>query len=938
MTDQRPDPDQLLARLREREEREGRAKLKIFFGASAGVGKTFAMLIEAHERRRAGVDVVAGVIETHGRAETQALLDGLEILPPREIEYRGARLREFDLDTALARRPQLVLVDELAHTNAPGSRHAKRWQDIEELLGAGIDVYTTLNVQHVDSLNETVEQITGVRVRETVPDSVIDRADEIEMVDLPPDDLLVRLREGKVYVSELAGRAADHFFKKGNLIALRELALRTTADRVDAEMESYRRTHAIEETWPVGGRVLVCVGKASTALALVRAARRMAAGFKAEWVIAHVERPGERRDESERRALMDVMAFAEELGAETRILSGHRLSDAILAFARDRNVARIVIGKPTRPRWQERIFGSLVSALLRESQDIDVYAISGDVGPERSAAPGPLPAHRHGWRDYAWALGVVAVCTGVAELMHPRFDLSNLIMVYLVGVMGVAMRLGRAPASVAALLSVAAFDFFFVPPRFTFAVSDTQYLVTFAIMMLAAMLIATLTHRMRLQTEAARQREQRNYALYRVSQELAAAADRERLLESIVRLTRDLFGADVVVLIPHGADRVAVEAGDETLFGGGEHERGVAQWVFDNAGPAGIGTPTLPAARALYLPLMASQGAIGVLGVRPVDGAPSLDPDQRRLLDTFASQAALALERIQLAEQASASRVQAETERLRSSLLSSVSHDLRTPLAVITGAASALLGEPALPDSARREMAESIAEESARLNRLVGNLLDMTRLEANALDVKRDWHSLEEVIGAAVRRLGPIGDRTLRVQVAPGLPLVQLDDVLIEQVLFNLLDNAVKHTSATSPIEVVARSVGDAVEVEVRDRGPGLPAGEEELVFEKFYRLKRGDQPRGAGLGLAICRGIVEAHGGRIVALNRPEGGAIFRFTLPRGGEPPVLQRDEGERGSEAVSAAPPGPDASPAESLPAPSPAPSPPTRPIAATPREAR
>ncbi|HEY7727301.1 MAG TPA: sensor histidine kinase KdpD, partial [Candidatus Eisenbacteria bacterium] len=785
------------------------------------------------------------------------------------------------------------LVDELAHTNVPGSRHAKRWQDVEELLHADISVYTTLNVQHVDSLNDTVELITGTRVRETLPDSILDRADEIELVDLPPDDLLQRLREGKVYVPEQAGRALEHFFQKGNLIALRELALRYAAQRVDAQMESYRRVHAIRETWPVGGRLLVCLGGPDTALHLVRAGRGMAAQLRADWIVLHVERPGrERLTEEQRSYLANVMYFAEELGADLEFRTGHSIVEEILAFARERNVSRIVVGKPSRARWMETLLGSLVSSLIRLSGDIDVYVIRGEPGAE---ARGPRPevaAEPPRLWAYGRALAVVVACTLIATLMRSAFGEANLIMVYLLGVMAVAIRLGRGPASAASILSVAAFDFFFVPPSLTLGVSDTQYLVTFAVMLAAALTISTLAVRLREQAEAARHRERRTHVLYRLSRTLAATEGEERLLDAAVRSTAELFESRVAILLPDSDGTLVVRAGDRELFGGMEHDRGVAQWVFDRRQPAGAGTDTLPAARGLYLPLEGAEGAVGVLGLRPAGSQRVIRPDQFRLLETFASQIALALERALLARQAERSRVQIESERLQNALLSSVSHDFRTPLAVITGAASSLLDPGArLGEEARRTLIETVGEEAQRLNRLVANLLEMTRLESGALSPNLDWHSLEEVIGASLEALEDrLRDRTLIVDVPRDLPLVRVDDVLLEQVLLNLVENALKYTPRDKPIEIRARAGADEVRVEVADRGPGLPPGEEKQIFEKFYRVAGSGSPRGVGLGLTICRGIIEAHHGGIGVENREGGGACFFFTLPLEAPPPNVQ------------------------------------------------
>ena len=900
MSAQRPNPDELLARVQAEEARQARGQLKIFFGATAGVGKTYAMLKAAHERRAEGVDVVVGWVDTHGRAETAALLEGLEALPRRPVTYHGTTLNEFDLDAALTRRPTLILVDELAHTNAPGSRHAKRWQDVAELLDAGIEVYTTVNVQHLESLNDVVAQITGVTVRETVPDALLEQADEVELIDLPPDDLLQRLREGKVYVPPQAEQAMRHFFRKGNLIALRELALRRTAERVDAQMQVYRRDHAIAETWPTTERILVCVSPSPMAARLVRAARRMAARLQAEWLVVYVETPAHLRlPEVDRNRVVQTLRLAEQLGAETVTLSGKSVSEEILTYARTRNVSKIVVGKPKGRHWREVVFGSVVDALVWHSDEIDVYVLSGEQDAPRPLAPPILAPPVNNWSDYGWGVAIIALCTALAWYIFPYFAEANLIMVYLLGVVVVAIRCGRLPAIMASVLSVAAFDFFFVTPYLTFTVSDAQYLVTFAVMLVVALVISTLTARLRQQVDAARQRERRTAILYAMTRELASARGQDNLLLAATRHISEVFESAVAFLLPDASGvlqawNAAIAGGDSSTAGQqrlalDDKERGVAQWAYDHQQMAGLGTATLPSAQALYVPLSAARGIVGILGVRPAEPRRLLAPEQVLLLETFASQTALALERAILTEETQRAQVQIETERLRSSLLSSVSHDLRTPLAAITGAASSMLeGGATLDVSTHRELLQTIYEEADRLNRLVGNLLEMTRLESGAFEVHKEWQPLEEVIGAALTHLETrLRDHPLTTHLPVNLPLLPLDSVLIEQVLMNLLDNAIKYTPPGSPITLAACATPGVVTIEVADRGPGIPPGDEQRIFEKFYRAQRSGERRGVGLGLAICRGIIETHGGRIWAGNRPGGGVVFRFTLPIQGTPP---------------------------------------------------
>ncbi len=917
--DQRPDPDALLARVKEEEARERRGKLKVFFGASAGVGKTYAMLEAARRRKAEGADVVVGYVEPHGRVETERLLEGLEALPLREIAYGGASLREFDIDAALARKAALLLVDELAHSNAPGSRHAKRWQDVEELLDAGFDVYTTVNVQHIESLNDVVAQITGARMQETVPDKVFDQADDIELIDITPDELLQRLKEGKVYLPERAQHALENFFRKGNLIALRELAMRAAADRVDAEMRGYRDEHAIQEPWAAGECLLVCVGPDVQAERLVRAGKRMASALRAQWIVVYVETPDlVRMSAADRNRGIDVLRLAESLGAQSVTLSGASAPQALLDYARTRNVNRILVGRPNRRGWRSWLRPSTTSELVRRSEDIDVYVASGESSaPARFA---PMLARSSAYfgvqsgksakkrlPGYAWAVATVAISTAVCWLVRDRFDLPNLIMIYLLGAAIIAARFGRGPAVLSAMLNVAAFDFFFVPPYFSFAVSDTQYLVTFAIMLVVALIIGNLTASVRLQARVAGHRERRTALLYAMSRELGASRGVENLAKIAVRHTSEVFDSQVALLLPDADGCIVYPRGTglpSSLHGA---DLSVAQWVFDHAQTAGLGTDTLPGSDAIYLPLQSTGPALpdagtketskvfGVLAVLPTSARRVLVPEQLHLLETFAAQMALALERVHLGEQARQAEVHTESERVRNALLSAISHDLRTPLAVIAGSASTLAEEGTkLPEARRKELAQAIYDQAGQTTQLIQNILDMTRFEIGAPQINREWHALDEIVGTVLGRLQPrLEDRDVALDLPKDLPFVLIDAVLIEQVLANLLENAAKYTPAGTPIEISAWVDADKITVSVVDSGPGVRPGDEERVFEKFYRGERESAVGGAGLGLTICKAIVEAHGGSIWVENRLAGGAMFCFSLPRGGTPPAIEPEE---------------------------------------------
>jgi two-component system sensor histidine kinase KdpD len=802
-------------------------------------------------------------------------------------------LSEFDIDAALKRKPAIILMDELAHTNAPDSRHKKRWQDVYELLGAGITVYTTVNVQHVESLNDVVAQITGITVRETIPDFLLDRADEIELVDLPPDDLLQRLKDGKVYIPELAERAREFFFRKGNLLALRELALRRTAERVDEQMQSYREVKGVKEVWPAADRLLVCIGPNPRSIRLIRAAKRMAAGLRAEWIAVYVEAPHKvKPSESDLRQLAEHMRLAESLGAETVTLSGPKASEEILNYARYRNVTKIIIGKPTHPRWKDKLFGSMLDELVRGSGDIEVYAISGDSGePVKGVTAKPGRA-QHKSKEWFFSFGVVGACTGLAFLMAPYFEVVDLAMVYLLGVVIVAGRTDRNPSLLATFFSVAAFDFFFIPPYYTFAVSNVRYAVTFFVMFVIAFVISRLTHRIRDQANASRQREKRTAAMYSLSRKFVHERGIDKLSAIAIRHISEVFASQVVVLIPDERGKLTISVTGPDTFALDEKELSVAQWTFDHRQRAGLGTDTLAGAHALYIPLVAASKTVGVLGVLPKPPQSFIDQEQIHALESFANQAAMAIDRAFLSEEAQQALLRAEKETLRNTMLNSVSHDLRTPLAAITGAATTLLQQDAILDHHnRQELTQTIAEEAEHLNQIIRNVLDMTRLESRAINIKKEWQSLEEIVGVVLNRFfEKLKDRHVAVSLPEDLPLIPFDPLLIEQVLMNLFDNALKYTPPGSPLDISASDRGTEVTIELADRGPGLPPGNEERIFEKFVR---GSGPGGGiGLGLAICRAIVTAHGGSIWAENRVGGGAAFRFTLPLGGEQPLMDRE----------------------------------------------
>jgi two-component system sensor histidine kinase KdpD len=913
MNTERPDPDQLLARVERDKAKAKRGRLKIFFGAAAGVGKTFAMLLAAKERRAENLDVIIGVVETHGRKETKALLDGLEVLPPRKIDYKGTVLHEFDIDAALKRRPAIILVDELAHSNAPGCRHPKRWQDIHELLDAGIDVYTALNVQHLESLNDDIGQISGIRVWETVPDTVFEEADEVELVDLPPDELLLRLKEGKVYLPQQAQEAVNHFFRKGNLIALRELSLRQTANRVDAQMLDYREDNAIREVWQVSDRILVCIGPNDLAERLVRAGKRLATSLRAEWIVAYVETPQlQRMPAVKRDGILRILRLAEQLGAETVTLSAPEMSEALIRFSRERNINKIVIGKPSRRGWRRWLMGSVVDVLISHAHNINIYLLGSpqirgrttELQSELSLLKkSPLPGlkqripsktkKRYG--GYVWAVVVTLLSTAVGSLMFERLELANLVMVYLLGVVFVATRFGRGPSILASVLGIGCFDFLFVQPYYSFSVSDSQYLITLLAMLVVGIVISNLMINVRSQAKVAAHRERRAAALYSMSKELSSSQAEDEVVRIAVRHLYSEFSSPNVILFPNSSGRVVFPRKQgiaESLRGA---DLSVAQWVLDHNDIAGHGTNTLPGAAAVYFPIHNDDKVLGVLALLPVNLRRVFLPEQQKLLETFLRQIGQAVARIRFSEQARSTQMQMEAERLRNSLLSAISHDLRTPLATIIGSASALLedGGKLMPQD-KLELSRGIVDEAERMSNLVNNILDMAKLEAGVLELNKQWHPLEEIVGTVLTLLHTqLTGRPVKVKLPEGIPMILADSVMIEQVLINLLENAVRYTPPGSGLEIIAEINESAAEITVADHGPGIPKGQQERLFEKFYQTRHETAQSGVGLGLAICRAIVEVHGGRIIARNRAEGGAEFVITLPLDQAPPSVEPEE---------------------------------------------
>jgi len=883
----RPLPDALLKEVQE----SGRGRLKIFFGAAPGVGKTYEMLTTAQVKRREGLDVVVAIVETHGRKETEAFVDGFETVPRRVIEYKGQPLTEMDLDAVLERRPQIALVDELAHTNVPGSRHPKRYMDVEELIAAGIDVYTTLNIQHVESLNDIVARITRVRVRETVPDFVIDNADDIELVDLTPEDLIERLKAGKIYLPEVAERARKFYFSLGNLTALRELALRRTAQRVDAQMLDYMQAHAIEGPWPAGDRVLVCISGDANSQNLVRQARRLAERLRAPWVALHIETSdGDVKNNIRSERISEALSLAERLGASAMTLPGEKPADAILDYARANNCTHVLVGQGASRHWWPFAHRT-VSRLIEAPDEIHLHVVKGPAAAVEHRARYGLLHESQKVNSYLWSFAFVAVALGCAILLQQALAVANLALAFLVAVLASAINFGLLPSLFACIISVLAYNFFLIPPLYTFTITDPENGVALFFFGIVAIVASNLAARVRAQAISARLRAGQTEELYLFSRKLAGVSVLDDLLWVTVHQIALMLKVRVVMLLPTDG-KLSVQAGYPPEDDLDASDIAAAQWSFDKNTPAGRGADTLPGAKRLFIPVRTGRNVFGIIGIDDDRQGPLLEPEQMRLLTALADQAAVAIERVHLAEEMDRARVREEAEKFRSALLTSISHDLRTPLASILGAATSLIAHGEAWSLATRDsLMKTIAEEAERLNRFIGNLLDMTRLESGSIAPNMEIADLSEVVGSALRRTANVlKDHEVQVHLAADLPMAQIDMVLMEQVIFNLLDNAAKYSRPGTPIEIRGTHHNGKVELSILDEGAGLPADQLEKIFSKFYRVHQADRGRtGTGLGLAICRGFIEAMKGTIMASNRKDkSGACFTILLPAASVPPL--------------------------------------------------
>jgi len=895
MIDTRPNPEKLLQRIQVEEQKEKQGKLKIYLGAAPGVGKTYEMLRDAFAERNKGLDVVIGVVESHGRDEISYMMKDFEEIPAQHINYHGKDLLDFDIDAALKRSPGLILIDEMAHSNASGLRHSKRWQDIKELLDRGINVYTTLNVQHIESLNDAVAQIIHAPIKETVPDFMIDLADTIELIDIPPEDLLKRLHEGKIYYAEQAALAVDHFFRIGNLIALRALALRITAERVGAQVLLYRHDQNIFQIWPTKEKFLVCVGPGAESKKLIRAARRMATNLQAEWMAVYVDRPRFISSEESKNNAIQNLRFAQQMGAETRFLTGENIVSEIMSFAHEQNITQIMVWKTIRPRSRELFFRSLANEILRYSGEIDVYIMTGRREKHKSTKV-VAAKPKISWTTYAITVGIVMLTTLISYLLHPYLDSINLIMLYLLSIVVVCQFGQQGPPIVASLLSALMFDLFFIPPMHSFSFADVEYLLTLVVMLIVAQLIIHLTIVSRLQAEAARFSEQQMSALYMLSRQLASTRGADKLLETGVYFISQQFDNQAMAFVTdNGHLNFKNRAGNQEPLSA--KEQSIAQWVYDLGQVAGLGTDTLPFAEALYLPLLGSQGAIGVIRIKPKQSKRLLTPEQMHLLEACANQIALAIEADKAHEKIGKFALSRDKNYMNNALLESIAHELRTPLSAIMVSADNQIGlANKLTPEKIKSLGTKIYFESEQLDRLISNFLQITFLESKAAILNKQYHSLLDTIQAVLESLHVrLGKRPINLSIPKNLPQFLYDEGLIQNVFSNLFDNVIKLTPKDSPLKISANLENEVVTVSIEDSGPGIMPDEAKKLFEKFYRGRMLTTERGLGLGLAICQRIIKAHGGKIWAENREEGGAAFRFTLPFSPKPEPMQAGSDE-------------------------------------------
>jgi two-component system sensor histidine kinase KdpD len=882
--DRRQDPDALLASIRRDEAREKRGRLKVFLGMCPGVGKTFAMLEAAQRELRAGRDIIVGYVESHQRKDTDALIAGLPQVPRLELAYRGVTLTELNLDAVLARRPQIALVDELAHTNAPGSRHPKRWHDVQELLSAGIDVFTTLNVQHVESRAETVRQITGAEIRETIPDSVLDHA-VIELVDLPPTELIQRLREGKVYVPDRAAQAVQNFFREGNLTALREIALRLVAEHVGADTREMRKLQTGAGAWKTSVRLMVALGPSPLSASLVRWTRRLADALQAPWLAVYVE-TARHLNEAEQSRLAETMELARQLGAEVLTTVDSDVVAGLLRAAHENNVTQIVYGKPGQLAWlRAQRSNAILRRLVDSSGDIDVLVVRADKAEAKPSAHSP--AFRfHGGKQYLVALATSAAATALGFVVQRWVGYQSVALIYLSAVIVLAMFVGRGPIFFAATLTALAWNFLFVPPTFTIWISGFHDSMMFMMYFLVALATGQLTAKQRLQQAAEREREQRTNALYRLTRELASASDYPEVLSAAISEVGAVFDADVALLLPNSEtnrDLVRYFAGAWALD---EKEESVAAWAFQHDQPAGRFTDTLPNAAGLHLPLSAGGKPSGIMALR-FRSAKSLTIQQRNLLESFVRQVALVIDRQRLRDAEINAKLLTSSEQLSRTLLNSVSHELRTPIAAIISAASAIAEAGPLTQT-QRGLTSEIETASIRLNRVVQNLLGAARVQSGHVAPRMDWCDIGELVQVSLRNLErQLEGRNVTLEIRKDLPMIRADFVLLEQALNNLLLNAAIHTPPGTAVEVRAAAEGDELILTVADHGPGLAPNELARAFDLFHRGPDA-KPGGAGLGLPIVKGFVEAQGGRVSAANRASGGAEFSITLPIPPAPPT--------------------------------------------------